>query len=68
MRLAKPEMEWRYWNYFITIQYDIDVEITWRKGADRSVLERQKDQLMYCSEFQNKSAGGIGKEFARTVW
>lgn len=43
MRLAKPEKQWRYWNYFLTPQYDIDVEITWRKGADRSILERQKD-------------------------
>ena len=43
MRLTKPDVEWRYWNYFITGQYDMDVKITWRKGADRSILGRQKD-------------------------
>ena len=40
MKLSKPEVEWKYWNYFLTSQYDMDVDITWRKGADQSIVER----------------------------
>ena len=38
MRLANPDVEWRYEAYILTGQCDMDVEISWRKGADRSIV------------------------------
>ena len=38
MRLANPEMEWRYEAHILTGQCDMDVEISWRKDADRSIV------------------------------
>ena len=39
MKLTKPEVEWQYWGYFVASQYDMDVGIKWRKGAERSIVE-----------------------------
>ena len=38
MRLATPDMEWRYETWILTGQFDMDVEISWREGADRSIV------------------------------
>ena len=40
MRLANPGVEWQYGAYILTGQCDMDVVISWRKGADRSILGR----------------------------
>ena len=43
MKLANPEMEWRYQASILTGQCDMDVEISWRKGANRSIVGNQSD-------------------------